>query len=67
MPILNVAGRGVAKNNAFAGLKFFVLYFDILEVGVAIFSCVKSSDLHNPPFVEKSVAKSNRCDSWTIV
>jgi len=60
MPILNVAGRRVAEDDAFPGLKFFVLHFDLFEVGVAIFAGINSGDLHNLGFVEKLWQEDNR-------
>jgi hypothetical protein len=47
MPLLNVAGLGATKDDALSRLQFFVLYFNLLEMGMAVCAAIESGKLHD--------------------
>ena len=59
MPVVEIAGRSVAENDAFPGLELFDLYLDLFEMRVAVRVGVDARDFHDFAFIEKRAVKNN--------
>ena len=58
MPVLDVAGRSVTKDDTLARLDLPDLHLDLFEVRLAVFSGIKSRNLHDSALVDKLRRKS---------